>query len=261
VEVLMDHHLTAQMEKYPLIIIPEWDAFDNVLKERLLNYVNKGGKLLVAGAKAVKAFEKPLGITISQKDTLQQLLIGGKELGGIAGIKSAVQFVTPLPGTETIGSVYHEADYRYASEYPLATIRSYGRGQIAGIYTDLSTAYMTYRSPVYRKLVGSVIDKLLPNPMLKVTGSMGVHTVLSEKNGDILVHLINGAGAHSDEKVYSYDEVAPTSPLQLKLTLAKRPKQVLLQPGNIKLESKYTGNTLELTIPAVDIYNIVQVIP
>ncbi len=55
-EILMDHHLKEIMDNYPLIIIPEWDYFDDSLKGQLLQYVERGGNVLVIGAKSSKSF-------------------------------------------------------------------------------------------------------------------------------------------------------------------------------------------------------------
>src|SRR5690606_23698190 len=88
VEILMDHHLKERMQQYPLIVVPEWDSFDPDLKDQLLDYVREGGNVFVIGAKAVKEFAIPLAVDFVQKDSLTQLNIGGRDFGGIAGLRT-----------------------------------------------------------------------------------------------------------------------------------------------------------------------------
>ena len=45
VEILMEHHLRGNMEKYPLIVIPECNYLDAGFIEELRNYVKEGGNL------------------------------------------------------------------------------------------------------------------------------------------------------------------------------------------------------------------------
>jgi hypothetical protein len=47
VEILMEHHLTGKMDKYPLIIIPECDYLEPAFIEELKKYVSSGGHLLM----------------------------------------------------------------------------------------------------------------------------------------------------------------------------------------------------------------------
>lgn len=259
VEILMDHHIRDRMEQYPLIVIPEWNAFDTEIKEQLLDYVETGGNILVVGAKASKEFENILDVTFQGRDTLTQMNIGDRNLGGIAGIKTQWQPVIPNAGTEEIGHVYSQRDYRYTTEYPVATINMYGKGKIAALFVDMSSAYNTYRNPVFNQLVNKIIDRLIPDETIKVTGSDNVHVVLGRKSGNTLVHLINTSGAHFNNKVLAYNEVRPTPSLTVSLKASKKPKTVKLQPMDIELEFKYTNNRIELLVPPIKIHAIIEV--
>ena len=104
VEILMDHQMKALMEKYPLIVVPEWDHFDSKLKEQLLQYVAGGGNVLIIGAKAAKAFERQLDVSFVGKDSAMEFNMGGETAGGIAGIKTRWQKVIPKPGDHGRGA-------------------------------------------------------------------------------------------------------------------------------------------------------------
>jgi len=260
VEILMDHHIKERMQNYPVIVIPEWNAFDKEIKVQLLNYVSNGGNVFVIGAKAVKEFEGLLAVTFNGKDSTAQINIGDKSLGGIAGIKTQWQPVTANPGTEEIGHVYSQCDYRYATDYPVATINAYGKGQIAAFYLDMSLAYNTYRNPVYNNIINTVMEKLHPNSKVIVEGSDNVHVVLGKKDENLLVHLINSSGAHFNKNVYAYSELRPTPSLSVSLNLDKKPKSIWLEPMHKKLDFKFQENKVEVLVPPVEVHSILRIV-
>ena len=259
VEILLDHQIKDRMEKYPLIIVPEWDQFDVALKEQLLKYTVAGGNVLIIGAKAAKAFEHELNVSFVGKDSTQQFNMGGKNAGGIAGIKTNWQKVLTKSGTLVDGHVYTQCDYRYATEYPAATINSYGKGKIAAFYMDLSTAYNQYRNPVFNKLIRNVINMLIPDAAVKVAGSGYVHVVLGKKNGKTFIHLINSSGEHFNKSVMAYDELLPTRSLTLSYKAGTKPVSVTLQPSGGKINVKQIGNRIEFVVPPVEVHSIIEI--
>lgn len=259
IEILMDHHMEDNLEQYPTIVIPEWNDFDREIKERLLAHVRNGGNLFVIGAKSVREFQDQLDVDFIGADSTAQFNIGDRELGGIAGIKTQWQPITPKSGTETIGHVYQQRDYRFPSDYPVATINSYGKGKIAAIYLDMSTAYSTYRNPVFNNLIDSVMDRLVTNPTINVEGSDKVHVVLGKKGDATLIHLINSGGEHFNKNVLAYNELRPTPDLQVTLSVDKKPKTVKLQPNDQPLNFTYKDNSLDIQIPAIEVYGIVEI--
>lgn len=262
VEILMDHHMRDKMEQYPVIIIPEWDYFDQKLKDRLLKYVEDGGNLLVIGAKAVKQFEPYLGVTFEGEDSAEQFNIGDLDLGGVTGIRTQWQRVIAKQGTQIIGHVYHKRDYRFQTKYPVASVTKYGKGKIAGFYMDMSASYITSRHPIYNKLVNKVIDILNPDATLRVSGSDKIHVVLGKKDASIMVHLVNTNGAHFNSKVMSYDTISPSNMLTVSLKVDKKPKSVKLQPNSKKLKFSYRkeNGELEVLVPPVLVHSIVEIV-
>jgi hypothetical protein len=56
-QVLQEHQFAKNLNEYPLIIIPGWDAIEPSFVSRLKQYVNNGGKLLIMGAGANDLFK------------------------------------------------------------------------------------------------------------------------------------------------------------------------------------------------------------
>src|SRR5690606_14464130 len=204
VEILMDHHLDKKMEQYALIVVPEWEKFDQKLLGRLKNYVHNGGRVLIIGAAASRAFADWLPVRFEGSDSLQLLNAGSKKAGGITGLKTRWQKVLSPDPDANEGMISAHRDHRYATRYPVGTVHTLGKGAIAAVYLDLSSAYLQYKSPVLNQLISNVVDRILPERDLYVEGSEKVHVVLSKKGDTHLLHLINVAGDHANKSVMRY---------------------------------------------------------
>jgi hypothetical protein len=258
VEILMDHQLKKKLDEYPVIIIPEWTGLDSTLKKQVLEYVKKGGNLLVIGASAVKEFEPQLGVTFEGIPETKVCTMGMDNQ--MSAVKTTVQYVKPNVGTQIIGELYHVDDFRFPTGNPVATIASYGKGKIAGFYLDMANAYYTYKAKGYSKIMNEVINKLFPNPIVRVTGSDYVHTAVSQKGGMWYVHLINTAGSHFNQKVYEYDHIPAMGELTLELSTAKTIKKVVLQPEGKPLKMIVENGKTYVRVPSVSLYSIVELL-
>ena len=256
VEILMDHQLKKKMDQYPVIVIPEWTGLDPDLKKQTLEYVQNGGNLLVIGASAVKEFEPQLGVTFEGKPENQLCTMGLNN--EMSAVKTFVQHVKPNPGTQIIGEFYKVDDFRFPAGYPVATVKRFGKGKIAGCYVDLANPYYTYQARGYLKIVNAVIDNLFPKPIVRVSGSDFVHTTVSQKDGKMFIHLINTSGSHFNQKVYEYDHIPSTGDLTLELNTGKPITKVVLQPEGKTLKFNIKDGKTTIIVPSVAVHSIVQ---
>jgi hypothetical protein len=257
VDILMDHQLEGRLENYPVIVLPEWVNIDPVIYGQLIDYVQKGGNLVVVGAQAVADFEIPLGISLVnkvQKDTA--FFAGyGQEL---ISLKTDFQPVRLLRETKPVGMQYRADDLRFPGQYPLGSIRSLGKGKIAGIYLNGGNFYVRSKSSLLPNLIKSVVENLDPRLMSKVTGSHHLHQALARKNGKTYFHLINTSGAHDNPSVMVYEDVPELTGVHLSMRMPKMPKSVKLQPENTRIPFTYKNGVVEISLPPVKVYAIVE---
>ncbi|ULQ50714.1 hypothetical protein [Flavihumibacter fluvii] len=256
-EILLDHQLKSKINQYPVIIIPEWTGLDPALKKQALEYVQQGGNLVVIGAKAVKEFEPELGVSFQGEPELKIAYFGFDSQ--IAAAKTMVQDVQVKKGTKVIGEFYKTDDFRFSTGLPVATVAAYGKGKISGVYADLSNVYYNYQARGYVNILNSIIRNVFPKPMVRITGSDDVQTTLRRKNGQLLIHLINTAGAHFNKKVYEYDHVPATSPLKVSVRTNHPVRKVVVQPGGKELDFVAEQEAVTITVPPVAIHSIVQI--
>ena len=78
-----------------------------------------------------------------------------------------------------------------------------------------------------------------------------------EKDGRMMVQLVNVNGNHYDEKSLTEDFIPPVLDVVLKVRLDKRPKAVYQQPDGKKLKFRWNDGCCEFTVPRVDIHSTV----
>ncbi len=255
VEILNEYHLTGNLDKYPIVVIPEWDYLPPKFKKELLAYVSNGGKLLCLGPQSAKLFKQELGVRfVGKPDDKTHWLEHNDWLGGIKG---ALQRVKRSRRAKAFGNVYAENDNVGPSE-TAASIAKLGKGKIAAVYFDCGITYNTCRTTVLRDFLNDLVKELFPKPTVEVEGSHLVDVSVMTKDGKLCVNLVNTAGTHANADYQTYDEIPPVGPLAITIR-TKKPKAIRRRPGNRKLKFTYAKGEAKLTIPRLEIHDIIVV--
>lgn len=251
-EVVMEHHLDKRIDDWPVLIWPEWTHIRPRRKQQLIDYVRAGGNLLVIGAEACRTFKKELGVTVKGKPEERGVYV--ETNGWLGGFFAPFQSVTPTRGTKVFRNAYPAKDPENPLS-PAVTLRKLGKGTIAGLCLDAGKRYFIARTAVARNLYGDIMRELFPSPLVKVTGSHYVHVTAMRKNGTLAINLLNSAGPHEAENVYTFDEIPPAGPLDIEIR-TKKPKRVTLHPGGKRIRHTYSRGAVRLTLPKLEIHAV-----
>lgn len=103
------------------------------------------------------------------------------------------------------------------------------------------------------------VESLVPTPSIRLSGvpNGAVEVVTSRKGDESMIHLINTSGPHATELIL--DRIEPTGPVAVEWRRAKPPQEVTLQPGARRAEWTYAAGVLRVTVPRVDVHEIVVV--
>jgi hypothetical protein len=258
VEILMEHHLAGKMDLYPLIIIPECDYLEPSFLEELKKYVSDGGHLLVLGTESAKLFENELGIkslkTMSETETF--FATGNK----IGAIRSSIDSVEVNPGVKILSTFYKGSDFRLKGNMIASTLNNTGKGTVAGVYFNAGSEYYEYKSPVLRDYIGSLINDLSPDQIVKVTGSHMVHVTVNKLNSKMYINLVNTAGEHTNPKAIGYDEIPSLKDLTITVRTAQKPANIVLQPEGKELKIDFQDGVSTFIVPELKIHSIIEVI-
>lgn len=257
VEIAMEHQIADSMRNFPLIVNPEWLSFRPGFREKLLGFVKKGGSLLLLGAKATQGFENELGVSAEGPagETENLWLEHG---GWFAGMHTSVRRVHPENGVETFGRLFRSNDPDGPSD-TAATIAAYGKGKIAGVYFDFGVPYLYSSTPAARDFLGSLVHRLFPQPAVQVTGSRSVDVCVAEKDGMLIVNLVNTSGPISDPAKPVFDEIPPAGPLEIAVRFPHRPESVRLLPEDLALPFSYDGGVIRLRLDRLEIHSAIAV--
>lgn len=255
VDIVAEHHLT-DINKYPLLVYPEWETITPEFKKKLLDYVSRGGNLLLVGPNSASLFLDELNITIKTPPALNNN--GLEYKGWIAELMSLSQGVVPGAGVKSFGKYYQAVDMDGPSEIA-ATITPFGKGKIAATHIDLGKAYTNRSAPVMRDFLGALVREIFPEPAVTVTGSHYVDVTCNTKGKMRIVNLINTSGPHDNEKVMVHDEITPLGPLQVTIRSDSKPASVTLQPGNTILPYTFENGMVKCTLPKLEIHALIVV--
>jgi hypothetical protein len=258
VDVVGEHHLSGSMDKFPLIIIPEWDTLEEGFREELLAYVRNGGRLLVIGCGPTRLFAKELGITITDEATQRDRWLAAPH--GLAGVRGAGFAVKCARGTRVTG-VWHEERDPTSTSHPAVVQRKLGRGIIAALCLDFGTAYREHKTSHARDFLGALVRDLFPNPIVEVQGTHLVDVSLMTKAGDLFVHLVNASGPHAQLDVPTHDAILPIHDVQVRIRLDQKPSAVTHQPAGTKIPFTWSKGVCTLRISKIDLHEIIQIRP
>lgn len=256
VEIVAEHHLAANINRYPLLVYPEWKVLKPAFKRKLLAYVRDGGRLVVIGTEATRHFRKELKVKFKGKAVERAGYIESD--GWMGGALTVVQDVVPLRGAKVHAWLY-EQDEAAGPRTPAATMARLGKGQIAGVYMNCGERYVKARTAVTRDFLNGLVRVLFPNPMVEIDGSHYVDVSVARLNDKLMINLVNSAGPHADENTYTFDEVPSSGPLTVTIRMQHKPRSLKLQPRNRSLPWEYQHGTATVKIPRVELHEILAV--
>ena len=142
---------------------------------------------------------------------------------------------------------------------PAGSIRKYGQGKIAAIYLNLGERYSNAATSVSRDFLNAMVRELFPQPLVEVRGSHYVDVTANRKDGKLAINLVNTSGPHANDKVYVFNEISPVGPLDVFIRIAKKPRWVSLEPEGKAVDYRYSDGKISLTLPRLDIHDIIVV--
>jgi hypothetical protein len=256
VEVCMEHQITGRMDAYPLIVVPEWQWLPPAFRDELAGYARNGGNLLLVGSGSASLFAEELGVTLTALDEPRPTWLEWD--GFMSAVGPATHDVTPADKTNTFGELFTSNQPSGPSQ-PAASVTAFGKGHIAAIYAGLGLSYRQMRTPLQHRFLCDVVARLLPEPMVEVSGCRHVDVVLARKDGRLNVNLVNTAGPHENPRIAVYDDVPPTAALTLTVRCGSSPTSITRQPAGEELPFEYSDGQVRLTVPPVELHDIIVI--
>lgn len=269
--------------KYELLVLPDGVPVTDALAKKLQGYLKKGGKLLATGTSGLSADAsavvlRELGVKVEGMSPFTSTYMRFDEgaLGSADG--ALVSYagdhvvydrgvrVTAAPGTEVLARIVepyferawdHFCSHRHtpglmrASKYAAATLK----GNVGYVSFDVFNQYAVHGNLPYRLVVKALLERLLPEPLLKVSGPSYVEATVQCQKGEEgmrqIVHVLAYSAERRTGNLDIVEDIVPLTDVAVSLRRAKAPKQVYLAPERVELPFRYENGRVEVTIPRV----------
>jgi hypothetical protein len=161
VDVVTEHTLGRNMQRFPMIVVPEWSYLQPTFRDDLVKYVENGGKLFVIGKETTALFTEAFGEDITKTESViihWQDLKQGQSQGAAAFmpqpigqkyaqsgdtairelIGTTARHLFPEPKVEVIGSQWVDVSVsRLGNKLTVHLVNTSGNHRDAGIINEI----------------------------------------------------------------------------------------------------------------------------
>ncbi|MBR4222893.1 MAG: alpha-L-fucosidase [Victivallales bacterium] len=254
-KVVFEYQLEEkELADYQLIVVPASAHLAPASVKRLGDFVANGGRLLVDGPCA--GFFQDIAdfkCSISAAPKLFFVEANGKLAQGES---RKVSFEAP---SDNLEKTLYRANYCDGQPEPSYFHSALGKGELAVLAFDLAATYKNCKTETMRAFLRGIIEKRLGfTPAIRVTGTPFVQDIVLEKDGKLLVNLINMAGDHAVKEIRQFEEIPPIGPITVTLSPKIRFNKAHLVPEEKTLQAKELANgSHQLVIDRLDIHTVI----
>ena len=270
----------ASLDGYELLILPDHVEMDDPLLKKVRAFLKRGGKLLASGRSgldesATHAVLPELGVAPHGMSPFKTTYIRfGKELSTDVPPSDHVMYetgvrVTARAGATTLAKVvepYFDRSWRHFSSHfqtPANKVSRFAaavqKGAVGYISYPIFTAFALHGNAPYRLLVRNLLERLLPEPLLRVQGPTTTEATVQRQGGPgkqggrTIVHLLQYAPERRTERLDLIEDIVPLFdvPLSLKWQGGREPKKVYLAPDQTPVAFEYLAGRVNLRVPEI----------
>ncbi|MEO6149583.1 MAG: alpha-amylase family protein [Mucilaginibacter sp.] len=155
------------------------------------------------------------------------------------------------------GALANGTNYDNASGLQIKSF-NYGKGVVCSVVPTIAQGQLARREGEIRKVVGVVLKRVFPDPVVTIDGSDDIHVNAATKNGETLISLVNVSKLYADGGTLP-NAIKTTPALNVTLRVDKRPSAIVFQPDGTNISFTYSNGVAKFTTPGVNMYSIIQV--
>ena len=255
VDILDEWALLPRLGEFPLVVAPEQTRMSEAMVMALKQYAEAGGALLLSASAMFDRFgEDFLGFCSHEIQSEQTYVVPTAD--GSVPLYSSEWRLGETSTGESIGVLGRGellADKRLPN--PAATVNRVGEGMVAYVPADLFRDVQHNRYPMTRQFVGAIIERLMPQPAIRVSAPACIDVALRQRSDTTVVHLINRAsGIPNLPNCGVIDEIPPVGPIAVQIQRTRSPKQVTMALEDGRLDWEWDNGCLSLHLATVNIH-------
>jgi hypothetical protein len=263
---------SSDLERYDLLILPDGIPVDAALAKRLRAYLARGGRLLATGTSGLspdgrEVLLPEMGLVPRGLSPYTVTYIRfGKDVAADVPPSDHVMYergvrVAATRGANVLARVvepYFERAWDHFSSHrqtPPDRLTRYAaavqRKHVACIAYPIFSAFARHGNYPYRLLVRNILDRLLPEPLLRLGAPTSAEATVLRQKGRTIVHVLQYSPERRAQDLDLIEDIVPIFNVPVSLKLAARPRCVYLAPGREALPFRYAGGRAEVTLPEV----------
>jgi hypothetical protein len=258
-DVLPEDAALQRMNQYKLIVVPEEPPLDTPLLQVLEDFARQGGYVLVTGADLARDYPAWVGASPRGEALKDRVYLPLGERAVPVGL--AWQPVSPAPGTKVVFYRLSEQEpVRNLTDQAIVTRRDVGKGAIIAVHGPLFRNYYTDHAPSLREFIGNLVDSLGIPWAATVDGPPQLEMVLRQKEGKLLVNLINrGAGEALSSNRNTVENLPSIENIIVCVPRARAPKSVAMAPSDAKMSWAFKNGLVTIKVPQLDIHRVLVI--
>ncbi len=259
--------------KYDLIVLPDEVPVDAAFAAEIESYLAKGGRVLATGTSGLaddgKSVLLPsLGVSVEGPSPFTTTYVRF-EPAAAEGVPATdhVMYerglrVRAREGAEVLARVvepYFERTWEHFSSHfqtPPDSVTDYAaavrKGNAAYIAYPIFGAYAQHGNEWMRLLVRSVLDLLLPEPLVRAQAPTGAEVTVTRQGERSIVHVLYYTPERRADGLDLVEDVVPLFDVPVALKLPVAPKRVYLAPTGQDVAFTYADGYASARVPRVD---------
>ncbi|MBZ0293224.1 MAG: alpha-L-fucosidase [Anaerolineae bacterium] len=273
----------SDLSPYSVIVITDQVAVDAELADRLREYVNHGGKLLVSlGRDSYTEYDDfaladLMGAYYDGPAPFapDYLMLADEISGGIEPMPHSAQLpgvkLRVEPGTTVLaysGAPYFNRTWRHFCSHQYTPLERTSdepiiiqKGSVLTIARPLFSEYGETSKRVHKQVIANCLSRLLPAPRVGAHNlpSTAIVTV-RQQAADLIVHLLHYVHQRRGKTLDIIEDVIPLHDVEVSIRSASQPSAVRLQPEGEDIPFTYADGYVHVQVPQVNGYQIVQLV-
>lgn len=263
---------------YKVLILPDRIHLNPDLEQRILSYVDHGGKLLVTGSSGVEGngdLAGKLGIhhlgtnSSIPNYAAPSFKAGSLDAGSFVMYQGSQEIETVDAHCKVLAyleeSFFNRSVEHFSSHYHTAsTLTPKGPGMVCnryGVYAvwNLFSEYALKGNLAAKYLAIKALEMLLEKPIIKTTYPAQVELSLMQQThaSRYVLHVLYGSRVLHGKHMEVVEDCISLAPSTISLKVSEQVQAVSLVPQNTILPFSYTDGRVEFTIPSVTCHQMV----
>jgi len=258
-DILTEDAALKRMNEYKLVVVPEETRLSNPILNAIEEFARSGGYVLMSGEHLSQDYPALVGASPRGKALAEEtwLPLGKRAVS----VGNAWQPVTPQAGTEVLACrLKQQEPGKDATDQAVVTKRVLGKGAIIAVHGPVFRNYFREHCPALREWIGNLVEGLGVPWVAEVAGPPHLEMILRQKDGKLLVNLINrGSGEMLSKNRVLVDELPPIENVVVQVRRKQRPKSVTVVPADLKIHWSYKNGLAVIKVPQVGIHRVLVV--